>query len=331
MVFASRWHRRLVLTLAAAAPAAPAIAVAGENDAQIQAARELFVQAEKDEDAGRWSEALDKLRRVAGVRATAGVRYHIALSEEHVGTIAAALGDYAVAEAQARAENAQDVLRLVGGRLRDLSPRVPRLTIHVNPDVPDAQVTLDGAPLARSLLGVSMPLEPGVHRVEASAPARPPTTATITMHERDTTVIEMQIGAPASPTPIPTTTPTPIPTPIPTTTPTPSHASAVAATIATIVLAGGGIASFLVAGGQHSDAVDACSRVTSSAPGACDSQKNGVRTWDWLAAGAWGAAAISGVAAVVLWSHAPSRGSSGSAPAARVVAGPSSLSVRGSF
>src|SRR5271154_5740503 len=46
---------------------------------QIQAARELFSAARKDEDALRWADALEKLERVAAVKQTASVRYHIAL------------------------------------------------------------------------------------------------------------------------------------------------------------------------------------------------------------------------------------------------------------
>src|SRR5258706_15123609 len=107
---------------AIAAPPAP-------SQAQVQAARELFQEAERDEDAKRWAEALEKLRRVAAVRLTPGVRYHIALCEENLGQLVAALADYTLAENQARAENAQDVLRLVGKKLESLRARVPRLTI----------------------------------------------------------------------------------------------------------------------------------------------------------------------------------------------------------
>ncbi len=49
---------------------------------QIQAARDLFPAAMKDEDGERCSDALQKLQRVAQIKSTAGVRYHIALCEE---------------------------------------------------------------------------------------------------------------------------------------------------------------------------------------------------------------------------------------------------------
>ncbi|MDP9000908.1 MAG: hypothetical protein M3O46_12435, partial [Myxococcota bacterium] len=91
----------LVGTLGAAvAQAAP--------PAPIERARQLFVQAEEDEDAERWSDALDKFRAVSQVRLTAGVRYHLALCEEHLGQLARALEDYRSAQDQAILESATD-------------------------------------------------------------------------------------------------------------------------------------------------------------------------------------------------------------------------------
>ena len=65
---------------------------------ELAAARELFARAEKDEDAGRWAEALDKVRRASSVKMTAGLRFHIALCEEKLGQLVAALADYTAAE-----------------------------------------------------------------------------------------------------------------------------------------------------------------------------------------------------------------------------------------
>ncbi|HEY6461846.1 MAG TPA: hypothetical protein VIY73_16890, partial [Polyangiaceae bacterium] len=79
-------------------------------DSAVRAARQLFVDAERDEDGGRWANALQKMRRVLEVKRTGGVEYHIALCEEHLGQLAAALDDYTAAQGLAREENAQDVL-----------------------------------------------------------------------------------------------------------------------------------------------------------------------------------------------------------------------------
>src|ERR1700750_421558 len=100
------------LAALAAAPARADSAPTAPSAADLKAARDLFIAAEKDEDAQRWADALDKLERVAAVKRTSGVRYHTALCEEHLGRLRAALEDYKGAAAQARDENATDVLRL---------------------------------------------------------------------------------------------------------------------------------------------------------------------------------------------------------------------------
>jgi len=157
------------LALAAALLFSPPFALtparAAPTDAQLAAARELFADAESDEDAGQWLGALEKLRRVSRVKETAGVRYHEALCEEHLGRLASALGDYTAAEAQARAENAQDVMQPVAKQLAELGPRVPRLTIRVAPDAGTATVRLDGAAVAPGLVGTAIPVDPGMHQV----------------------------------------------------------------------------------------------------------------------------------------------------------------------
>jgi hypothetical protein len=315
-------------------------AEAAPGDVEVRAARQLFADAEKDEDGGRWADALVKLRRVSQVKLTAGIHYHVALCEEHLGHLAAALDEYTAAEGQARAENAEDVLHLVGKRLADLGPRVPRLTIRLVPGVPDATVTLDGAKLSPAVFGTALPLDPGEHRIEATAPDRPPTIRSVTMHERDVTAVDLQVAkptpppspAPVAPSPAANATPAPPPSPPPETPapPTgPSRTGAILATAGAVVLVGTGVAAFLAAGSAHTRAVSQCAELVSTSPDACDSEKNGVRAWDFTAGGAWLGAAAAGALAGFLWSR-PSSPSS-SAASAQLVVLPGSVVLGGRF
>jgi hypothetical protein len=326
-------NRRRILALAlAGASGLPADAGASPLDAQIQAARELFQDAEKDEDAGRWADAFAKLKRVAEVKPTAGVRYHLALCEEHLGQIATALGDYTTAEGQARAEGAQDVLRLVGKQISALSPRVPRLTLHLVPDAPDSKVWLDGVAVARALLDVAMPVDPGVHRIEAEAPGRPRTGATVTLQEHDSTVLDVTLSTPV--TPARALAPAPLVAAVPRTVSgpdgggdgSPSRLAAVVTTSGSVALAAGGVAAFVVAGSAQANGQRQCASVARPDPNACDSERTTVRIWDFTAAGAWIAAAALGTLSVVLWT---SRGTT-AGPSALFV-GPGMLAVKGEF
>jgi hypothetical protein len=318
-------------------------ASADPTEAELRAARQLFLDAEKDEQAQLWSEALGKLQRVSQVKLTAGVRFHLALCWEHTGKLAMALDGYTTAGAQARAENAQDVLRLVGTKIAELSLRVPRLTLHVIPDVADTAVTLDGAKLQPTTIGTVMPVEPGQHRVEATAPNRPPAAVEFIVREREQRTLEIKllepVPAPAAapaPAPAPTQAPTPAPAPAPDTTlpatapvdmpRSPGHTGAIVATIGAAVLAGGGAGAFLVADKAHSDAATQCAQIHSTAADACDSLKNNVRRWDFTAAGEWIAASAIGAVAIILWTHRPASGSSAS-----LRLGPGAVELGGRF
>lgn len=290
-------------------------ALAQPSDADLRAARELFTQAEHDEDAGHWADAYDKMARVGAVKMTAGVRYHLALCQEKMGKLAAALDGFHQAQKQAQADEARDVLRSVGKQLEELEPRVPRLTVHVVPPADDAVVNLDGTPLAKALFGVAVPLDPGTHTVEASAPNRAPAKATITMGERDVTSIDLQLGEPQAPAAVPPTGTAPAPAagpaPAPAAATAPGLDSAAAgsrsnvgpllATAGAIGLAGLGVGAYLAAGDAVTSGRQQCA--ASQTRGPCDSAVSTVRAWDFTAAGAWLGAAALGTVAIVLWTH----------------------------
>lgn len=332
----------LVTSLAAfATPAA-----AGPTEADLKSARDLFAAAEKDEDAGRWSDALDKLHRVADVKLTSGVRYHVALCEEHLGHMVTALGDFAAAQAQARADGAHDVLRLVGRHLDDLGPRVPRLTVRVVPADVVVTVKLDGISLPASSVGTPMPVDPGPHHLEAtpapsgsadaSAPPRAPAVADVTLQERDVTSLELKLGEPAaaaSPAPAPVAAPVPMPAPAPAPAPEPTatpassatRTSAIVATAGAAVLAAGGVLAFVLAG----NAVNSGQQQCAGQRGPCDSEKSTVRAWDFTAAGAWIGAAGVATLAVLLWMQPQTP--EAEAAHATLVVGPTSAALWGRF
>jgi hypothetical protein len=299
------------------------------NDAELRVARDLFIAAERDEDGARWADALDKLQRISQVRLTAGVRYHIALCEDHLGRLALALADYTAAELQARADGAQDVLQLVGPQLAALGPRVPRLTIRLLTEVADAQVKLDGTSIGRHAVGTPIPVDPGEHRAEATAPNRPAAAATVVLHEGETTSLDLRIAEPpssATPAALSPASGRAASSGAEASSRGESRAGAILTTTVAVALAGAGVAAFLAADAQHSSAVTSCAN--ESSPAGCDTQKNTVRAWDYAAAGAWLGAASVGTVAVLLWLKL-TRGQAASGP--HVLVGPGVLAVGGRF
>jgi hypothetical protein len=187
-------------TAAPSPTSTPSSAKAGPP-AEIVAARELFRQGTEDADTGRYEDGLEKFRRVAKVKETAAVRFNIARCEEALGRVGSALADFEIAAREGRVDgSAEDVAHLAQGRADALRPQVPRLTL-IAPTLPAGMsVSLDGAPLSVAALGEPLPVDPGPHVLEASAPGSATFQADLTLKlgESKTEPIVFTPGGPAA-------------------------------------------------------------------------------------------------------------------------------------
>jgi hypothetical protein len=307
-----RWGN---VTLALAVALASRTGHAGEpTRADLATARALFSRAERDEEAGRWADALDKLRRTGSIKMTPGIRFHVALCEEKLGQLAAALADYAAAEDSAREEGNQDVIDAVAEPRAEVRARVPTLTLRPPADVKDATLWLDGAPLVSASLGTPLPVEVGSHTIEGRAPNRATFSTTVSLVEKEARSVEVVLPW------IPRASATPAAA---ADRKGPPRSGAIVASSGALALVGFGVAAFFVAGNDQSDAQAQCKELTS-----CDGLKGPVRTWDALALSGWIVGAGTGALAVYLWTRSPSsdRGAS-----AMLLAGPGSLQIVGRF
>jgi tetratricopeptide (TPR) repeat protein len=297
------------------------LAHADPTPSEVQAARELFHKAEADEDAGKWEDALDKVKRAISVKPTPGLRYHVALCEEKLGRLVEALADYTAADQMAREQNNKDVIDAIAEPLKALRIRVPTLMIEV-PAAQGSEVELDGKVIAQGLYGVAMPVEAGTHKVTAKAPGKRPFATQVTLHEReaDTATVKWvdlppvpalgNDGHDAHEKPVETKSGG-------------VKVGAIVATATSAVLLGVGIGAYAAADGAHSELAEFCPVLTN-----CDDLRNKVRAWDWVALGSWIGAAGVAVVAIVLWVK-PS--SSPAASSARIELRPGGFALTGSF
>jgi hypothetical protein len=284
---------------------------------ELTAARALFAEGEADEDAGRWSAALSKIRRASSVKMTPGIRFHIALCEEKLGQLVPALDDYTAAQAAAQRENNREVLEQVTEPLAALRARVPTMTLNMPPNLVGAaglEVIVDGAPFPSGLWGTPVPIEIGSHTVQARAPGRVPFAAPGAVPA----VAPVIVAPPQSPGLSPAEDATP---PHP-----PSRGPAIAATVSAAILVGAGVGAFTIAGSDQASAQATCLTKTSELQ--CGG-RSAVQTWDAVALTAWIVAGAAGTAAIVLWTHPGIFGSAGGH--AELGFGPGSLSLRGTF
>ena len=156
----------LVLTFASSA------AHANPSAAELASARDMFSEARRAEEAGRWSEALVKLKAVATVKMTPQVRFHLGLCQEHTGHLVDALNSFArLREPKRRIRASQQWSTRRETTRPSVRGRVPKLLI-VLPAGADAKVEVDGQVISSGLLARALPFDPGRHTIAASSPGQ---------------------------------------------------------------------------------------------------------------------------------------------------------------
>lgn len=233
-----RWLSRLswlVLALGLCAMATPNARAA--EDPKLQEARDKFQKALALQTGGDWAGALVLLKEVAAVRSTPHVRFNIALCEENLGQLVAAVGDYELAASDAHKEDAPEVYREAESRLDALRGRIPKVIIKRGDHADAATVTLDGVTLGDRVIGQSMNIDPGPHVITGRAPGFQSFRTTVRVEETEVETVVVSL--------VPIEQPTPRPAPVdntPEREPTPtSHTAA-------FVVGGIGLASFAAAG-----------------------------------------------------------------------------------
>jgi hypothetical protein len=201
--------RVAVLAIAIACVVATAEASADEPSAtELATARALFDQGLTLEDKSDWAGALVLFKKVAAVRTTPQVRFHLGLCLENTGKLVEALNEFRRSLADATNDptpSAQVVVANAGKHISDLESRIPRLLVRA-PE--GSTLQLDGGPLAASLIGAPMLVDPGKHTVTATASGQKPFETSVDLAEKSgTREIEVKfepvVAPPESPAPQP--------------------------------------------------------------------------------------------------------------------------------
>src|SRR3954470_14278283 len=157
----------------------------------LKHAREQFERALALQTGGDWAGALALLKEVAAVKPTPQVRFNIALCEERLGLLVAALGDYELAGADAQTQKADQVRQEVDARLEPLKARVPRVVVKRGEGADSATISLDGISLGDSVLNTPLPVDPGPHVVEGASAGFLPFKQAFRVAEQQTATIEV--------------------------------------------------------------------------------------------------------------------------------------------
>jgi hypothetical protein len=197
-----------VLVLAANAHAQPGTqsAPAGSAHAQPRTQSALAERAFEDAralvDQNRWEEACARFEDSLRYEVALGTQLNLARCYKHIGKLASALQLFT--EARDAAARAGDVVRrdYAQSKMDELAPRVPTLTVIGPPTRLDGlAVTQDGALIDAD--GGILRVNPGAHRIVASAPGREPFTQEVSLVEGGAETVEIPglavaVAAPAS-------------------------------------------------------------------------------------------------------------------------------------
>ncbi len=122
--------------------ATSAICTAQNNADPAAQALALFKEGVQLRKEGKCVEALPKLEQSVRLRTIAGAVLNVALCEENLGRLAAALEHYRALQLLLAPEDERTTL--AQSRVEDLESRVPRLRVSLPPSVTDAQLSVDG-------------------------------------------------------------------------------------------------------------------------------------------------------------------------------------------
>jgi hypothetical protein len=206
----------LVIGLGLAVPAG-ARAQAPSNDV---AATALFDEGRKLMASHDYATACPKLAESQRLSPSGGTLLNLAECYEKNGQTASAWAAWKDAAGRANAAGKADVEKRASDRATALEPNLAKLTVTlaVGSDVPGLEVKRDGAVVGHAEFGTALPVDPGTHTVEASAPGKQPWSGKVDVaaKQKDATVTVTLVDAPAPPPP-----PPPPPNPAGTGTPPP--------------------------------------------------------------------------------------------------------------
>jgi serine/threonine-protein kinase len=322
MSVSSRLARCAAVPVCLAALAAPAVAHAQGSTAKV-AAEALFEEGRRLMADGKAAEACPKFADSERIEPSPGTLLNLASCYEKINRPATAWATYREAASLAASTGRQDLVATAQRHADALSPKLPRLSVTAATTPEGFAVALDGVTIAA---GVALPVDPGEHTVDATAPSFKPWSSKVTIGADATTTavavpaLEAAPAAPAAPvTPLPGTGEAAVAAP-------PGQATAAGAPppddsadrrrsqhTTALIVGGAGVVAMgvsgvlgLVAKGKYNDSLGSCPRDPNLCSADGVSQRDSARTMGNVATAVFAVGAGAVVAGVIIWVASPS-------------------------
>lgn len=182
----------------------------------VASAEVLFEEGKRLMDAGKYVEACPKLAESQRLEPGAGTLLNLGACYEKLGLTASAWVTYREAVSVADTSQRKAWAAQAQKRATAIEPTLSKLTITVATPSEGLSVKRDGQPVREAEWGVAVPLDPGAHLIEATAPGRRPFSTSVEVtspgSSLDVTVPALEVEPPpvvAPPPPPPRAAPTP--------------------------------------------------------------------------------------------------------------------------
>jgi hypothetical protein len=144
-------------------------------------AEALFEDAQRLLEAGNVHEACAKFAESQRDDPGLGTLLHLALCHEREGKTATAWAEFEDAQAQAHRRREFDREALAHTHAAALAQSVDRIVLGMAAPPTDLTIAVDGTDLGAGTLGTPLPLDPGRHVIEASAPGKQSRAVTVSL------------------------------------------------------------------------------------------------------------------------------------------------------
>lgn len=179
----SALSRALVAAALAAALLGPAPARA-QSAADVAAARDLFKEASRLGNEGKWEEARDRYERSLQLKRAAITLYSLGVAQHRTGRLVEALESLRAFLAEPSTPGTEAWIAPARELVAELEKRVASIELAVLPPaLPGLSVKVDGQEIPAAALDRRRLLDPGAHQITASAAGHLPAHAQVTLAE----------------------------------------------------------------------------------------------------------------------------------------------------
>jgi hypothetical protein len=178
----------ILLSLSLLLPCRQALA----QGSDAAAAQTLFDSAKELMKEGKFAEACSKFERSHALDPAGGTLLHLAACREQEGKLASSWAHYNEALSLARRDRRSDREEVAARKVRELAPKLAKLTVVVEGAVEGQTVTRSGARIDASLWGTPLPIDRGEYELVASAPGYRSASQKVTI-ERDGAAVTVKV------------------------------------------------------------------------------------------------------------------------------------------